>query len=82
MGSIPTWGWIVFLLVAFDDILLWLHSPYLAIPLTLILIAVAAVFMFGGKSTAGNIVNTARKGATTLMSNVTARAASQMLKKD
>ena len=82
MGSIPTWGWIVFLLVAFDDILLWLHSPYLAIPLTLILIVVAAVFMFGGKSTAGNIVNTARKGATTLMSNVTARAASQMLKKD
>ncbi len=82
MGSIPTWGWIIFLLVAFDDILLWLHSPYLAIPLTIALILIGAIFFFGGKSTAGNLVNTAKKGANNLLTNMTARATSKMLKRD
>jgi cobalamin biosynthesis protein CobD/CbiB len=82
MGSIPTWGWVIFLLVAFDDILLWFHSPYLAIPLTLILVIILIIFVMGGKSTANNLVNTARKGASNLLANMTTRAASQMLKRD
>jgi hypothetical protein len=61
---------------------LWLHSPYLAIPLTLILIAVVAVFAFGGKSAASNIVNVAKSGAQNFVAGMTTRAASQMLKKD
>lgn len=27
MGAIPKWGWILFLIVAIDDILLWFSSP-------------------------------------------------------
>lgn len=81
MGSIPTWGWVVFLLVAIDDIFLWLHSPYLAIPLTIILLLVVVIFLFGGKSAAGNIVNTARKGAASFVTSMTTRAAGQMLKR-
>lgn len=44
MGAIPKWGWILFLIVAFDDILLWLSSPALAIPLTIILLVIGGVF--------------------------------------
>ena len=70
------------MIVALDDIALWLHSPYLAIPLTLILIAVVAVFAFGGKSAANNVANIAKGGAKNFIAGMTTRAASQMLKKD
>lgn len=49
MGAIPKWGWILFLIVAFDDILLWLKSPYLAIPVTIVLVAIGLVFFLGGR---------------------------------
>jgi cobalamin biosynthesis protein CobD/CbiB len=81
MGSIPTWGWILFLLVAFDDILVWLKSPYLAIPITLVLVAVVLLYLFGGKSTMNNITNTIRQGASNVVSNLTTQAASSMLKR-
>ena len=55
MGAIPKWGWILFLVVAFDDILLWIKSPYLAIPITIVLLAVAGIFFFGGRGLANQI---------------------------
>lgn len=61
---------------------MWLHSPYIAIPLTLILIAAVAVFVFGGKSAANNIINLAKNGAKNFVTGMTTRAATQMLKKD
>jgi hypothetical protein len=70
------------LIVALDDMALWLHSPYLAIPLTLILIAVVAVFAFGGKSAVHNIVNFAKSWLIILLLPRLLRAASQMPKND
>jgi hypothetical protein len=81
MGSIPTWGWILFLLVAFDDILLWLKSPYLAIPITLVLIVIVLIFLFGGRSTMNSLTNNLRSAASNAVANVTTQAASSMLKR-
>lgn len=72
----------MFLLVAIDDVFLWLHSPYLAIPLTIILILVVVVFATGGKSAATNIVSKAKNGALGLLTNLTTKAATSMIKKD
>ena len=52
MGAIPKWAWILFLIVAVDDILLWMQSPYLALPLTVVLVVVGIVFAVGGKGLA------------------------------
>lgn len=71
----------MFLLVAIDDVFLWLHSPYLAIPLTIILILVVVIFVTGGKSAATNIVNTIKGGATGMLANLTTQAAASMIKK-
>lgn len=79
MGSIPKWGWIIFLVVAFDDILLWMASPYLAIPVTLLLIAVGGVFAFGGKGLATSMVNNARRMATSRFTQVAAQATGKMM---
>lgn len=76
------WGWILFLLVALDDVFLWLHSPYLAVPLTLLLILFVVVFATGGKSAASNIVNTIKNGAFGWFAGFTTRAATSMIKKD
>ena len=81
-GSIPLWGWVIFLLVALDDVFLWLHSPYLAIPLTIILILVVVLFVTGGKSAATGLLGTVKKTLTGLLTNLTAQAATSMLKKD
>ena len=72
----------MFLLVAIDDVFLWLHSPYLAIPLTIILILFIVLFITGGKSAAGNVVNTIKSGARELVANITTQAAASMMKKD
>ena len=82
MGSIPTWGWVLFLLVAFDDILLWLHSPYLAIPLTIVLVLVLVLFFYGGKGAVSNIVNVARSTVSSAAAGATSSVASSMLKGD
>ena len=81
-GSIPLWGWVIFLLVALDDVFLWLHSPYLAIPLTIILILVVVLFVTGGKSAATGLLGTVKNTLTGLLTNLTAQAATSMLKKD
>lgn len=81
MGSIPTWGWILFLLVSFDDILVWLKSPYLAVPIALILIIVVLIFVFGGRSAMTNITNNVRRAASNAVTNATTQAASSMLKR-
>jgi len=79
MGAIPKWGWILFLVVAFDDILLWLSSPALAIPLTIILIAIGGVFFFGGPGLASSLVNNARTVARNSIGQITAQAATKMM---
>ena len=68
-------------MVAIDDIFLWLHSPYLAIPLMLVLIVVVVLFFFGGKQATSGIVKMAKDGAMGLLGNVTTRAAAAMIKK-
>lgn len=80
-GSIPVWGWIIFLLVAIDDVFLWLHSPYLAIPLMLILIVIVVVFVVGGKQATNGAIKMLKDGAMQVMGNVTTRAATAMIKK-
>lgn len=80
MGAIPKWGWILFLIVAIDDILLWLSSPALAIPLTIILVAIGGVFFFGGPSFAGSIVNNARRAASNQFGNLAAQATTRMMR--
>lgn len=76
------WGWIIFLLVAIDDVFLWLHSPYLAIPLTLVLIVVVVVFVVGGKNAATNVLSMVKGQATQLIAGATTKAAASMIKKD
>jgi hypothetical protein len=58
MGAIPKWGWILLLAVSFDDILVWLSSPVLAIPLILIII-LSVVFFIYKPSAAGNLMQNA-----------------------
>jgi len=70
------------LLVALDDVFLWLHSPYLAIPLTLIIIVAIVIFFVGGKSAATNLLNMAKGQATQLIAGATTKAAASMIKKD
>lgn len=81
-GSIPLWGWIIFLLVALDDVLLWMHSPYLAIPLTLLIIVVAVIFFVGGKSAATNLFSMVRGQATQFIAGATTKAAASLIKKE
>jgi hypothetical protein len=79
MGAIPKWGWILFLIVAFDDILLWLSSPALAIPITIILIAIGGVFFFGGPTLASSLVNNARSAARNSFGNLAAQATTKIM---
>lgn len=79
MGSIPKWGWILFLIVAFDDILLWIKSPYLAIPITVILLVVGAIFFLGGSGLANSLINNARRAGGNLLNQATAQAANRVL---
>ena len=80
MGAIPKWGWILFLVVAIDDILLWLSSPALAIPLTIILVVIGGVFFFGGPTFAGALVNNARRAASGMFGQVAAQATTRMMR--
>jgi len=80
VGAIPKWGWILFLIVAFDDILLWFTSPALAIPLTLILIIVGGVFFYGGSGFANSLVSNARRAASNQFGNLAAQATTRMMR--
>lgn len=80
MGAIPKWGWILFLIVAFDDILLWLASPALAIPITIILVVIGGVFFFGGPTLANTLVNNARRTVSSQFGNIAAQATTRMMK--
>ena len=79
MGAIPKWGWILFLVVAFDDILLWIKSPYLAIPITIVLLAVAGIFFFGGRGLANTMINNARQAGTNLFNQAATQATGRLL---
>lgn len=79
MGSIPKWGWILFLVVAFDDILLWIKSPYLAIPVTILLLAVGAVFFLGGRGLANSLINNARRAGSNLLTQAATQATGRMM---
>lgn len=81
-GSIPLWGWIIFLLVVIDDVFLWLQSPYLAIPLAVVIIVVVVIFVVGGKSAATNLLGMAKSQATQFIAGATTKAAASIIKKD
>lgn len=80
VGAIPKWGWILFLVVAIDDILLWLASPALAIPLTIILVIIGGVLFFGGPSLASSLITNARRAASNSFGQITAQAATKIMK--
>ena len=80
MGAIPKWGWILFLIVAIDDILLWLSSPALAIPLTIILVVLGGVFFFGGPAFASGLVINARRAASGAFGQFAAQATTRMMR--
>ena len=82
MGAIPKWGWILFLIVAFDDILLWLKSPYLAIPITLVLVIVGMIFVFGGRDFATSLVNNARRAASNQFTSLATQATTRVMRGD
>ena len=82
MGSIPKWGWILFLVVAIDDILLWIKSPYLAIPVAIVLLVVGAIFFLGGRSLANSLVNNARRAGSNLLTQATAQATGRILNRE
>jgi hypothetical protein len=82
VGAIPKWGWILFLVVAFDDILPWLTSPALAIPLTIILAVIGCVFYFGGPTFANNLVTSARRAASSSFGSLAAQATTQMMRRN
>jgi hypothetical protein len=63
-------------------VFLWLHSPYLAIPLTLALILAVVIFAVGGKSAATNVMGMIKQGATSTLTNLTTKAATSILKKE
>lgn len=67
---------------AFDDILLWLSSPMIALPLTLLLVVVVLVFVFGGKGLAEKLLGTARTATEGLVSNVARSAAGSLIKNE
>lgn len=79
MGSIPVWGWVLFAIVAFDDILIWIKSPYLAIPITIILLILGAIFFLGGSNMANSMVNNARRAGGNFLSQMTTQAAARVL---
>jgi hypothetical protein len=70
------------MLVVIDDVFLWLHSPYLAIPITLIIIVLVVIFAVGGKSAATNVFNMLRSQATSFIAGATTKAAASIIKKD
>ena len=80
MGAIPKWGWILFLIVAIDDILLWFSSPALAIPLTIILVVLGGIFFFGGPGFASTLVNNARRAASNSLGQIAAQATTRMMR--
>jgi len=68
-------------IAALDDVLLWFASPVLAIPLTLLLLLVVLVFVFGGKSLTDKLFGAVKTATESAVANVTRSAASSILKK-
>lgn len=79
IGAIPGWAWIVFAIVAFDDILLWFKSPMMALPVTLVLVIVILVLFIGGRGMFTSILNNARRAATNAATNFATQAATGRL---
>jgi hypothetical protein len=80
VGAIPKWAWIIFLIVAFDDIVIWMQSPYMLLPISILVALVAVVFAVGGKGLAGSLVNNARRAATNTFQSFTTQAATRMMR--
>jgi len=68
-------------IAAFDDILVWLSSPMIALPLTLIFVVVILAFVFGGKTLTDRLLGTLRSATEGAVASVTRTAASSLLKK-
>ena len=81
-ASIPTWAFVLLGIAALDDILLWISSPMIALPFTIILILVVLSYMFGGKALVDTFISKAKQMTQNAVSSATASAASNLLKKD
>lgn len=82
LGTIPKWAWLLFAIVAFDDALGWLRSPYLMIPLVIVILIVIVIFLVGGKDMAVGLLNTAKTQGTGMLTNLTTQAAKKMMKNE
>ena len=80
-GSIPTWALVVLGVAALDDVMLWMSSPMIAFPLTIVLIAVVLAFFFGGKNLTDKLFGAVRNATEGAVANATRSAASSILKK-
>lgn len=59
---------------------MWLASPALAIPITILLVVIAGIFFFGGPSLANSLVTNARRAATVAFGQFAAQATTKMMK--
>lgn len=70
-GAIPKWAWIIFLIVAFDDFLGLLQSPYLLIPIICIVVVIVLIFALGGKTLGMTILNQVKSTITGIVRSLT-----------
>ena len=68
-------------IAALDDVMLWLSSPMIAFPLTVVLIVVVLAFLFGGKALTDKLFGVVRNATEGAVANATRSAASSILKK-
>jgi len=67
---------------AIDDVLLWLSSPMIALPLTLALVIIVVAFVFGGKSLTQRLFGQVQNAASGLIGNATRSVAGTILRQD
>lgn len=69
-------------MAAIDDVLLWLSSPMIALPLTVIIVVVVMAFVFGGKSLTQRLLSGVKSATSGAIGNATRAAASTILRQD
>jgi len=62
--------------------LLWISSPLIALPFTIVLILIVLSYMFGGKNLIETLVARGKQALSNVVSGATTAVASNLLKKD
>jgi hypothetical protein len=78
MGAIPKWGWLLLLAVSFDDIVSWLSSPILAVPLVLVLVSLG-VFLYNRPGVAGSVMENVGNAARSSLSTLAVKATTGLI---